>query len=70
MKSFFLACFLAIFLPVQSFASVYISTLLPNPAGDDTLGEYIEIRNTGCVAVDISGYRIFDASGKTYIIPS
>ena len=57
-------------LPFASFASVEFFALLPNPLGDDTLGEYIEIRNTGCKNVDIGGYRLYDAANKTYIIPA
>lgn len=55
---------------MRAFASVEIIELLPNPAGKDEDGEYIEIRNTGCESVDISGYNLSDASSKTYIIPS
>ncbi|MDD2693372.1 MAG: lamin tail domain-containing protein [Candidatus Gracilibacteria bacterium] len=65
-----LSTILIFLVPFQSFASVYISTLLPNPAGKDEEGEYIEIRNTGCESVDISGYSLSDASGKNYPIPN
>lgn len=70
MGRFFLIIFLVCGIPLQLFAGVYLSSLLPNPVGDDTLGEYIEIRNTGCESVDISGYILSDASKKTYTIPS
>lgn len=40
--------------PIMSFAGIDIVELLPNPSGDDTLGEYIEIRNTGCDMVDLA----------------
>ena len=56
------------FLPTQALASVSLSSLLSNPAWDDTLGEYIEVRNTGCSSVDISGYRLSDLSGKIYTL--
>lgn len=70
MRCFLLSTILIFLVPFQSFASVYISTLLPNPAGKDEEGEYIEIRNTGCESVDISGYSLSDASGKNYPIPN
>ncbi len=55
--------------PITLFASIDFLTLLPNPIWDDTLGEYIEIRNIGCESIDIGGYQIYDASKKTYIFP-
>lgn len=70
MGRFLLSLLLLCSLPMQSFAGIYISTLLPNPTGKDEDGEYIEIRNTGCESVDISGYQLSDASGKDYLIPS
>jgi hypothetical protein len=54
----------------QIFASVELISLLPNPAWDDALGEYIEIRNTGCADIDVTRYTLSDLSGKTYILPS
>ena len=54
----------------MGFANLNIVELLPNPAGDDTLGEYIEIRNTGCDSINLGGYHLFDASNKTYIFPN
>lgn len=65
-----LSVILIFLVPFQSFAGIYISTLLPNPAGKDEDGEYIEIRNTGCESVDISGYQLSDASGDSYLISS
>jgi hypothetical protein len=59
-----------VLIPVHVFASIEISSLLPNPSWDDALGEYIEMRNTWCDSVDVSGYRLSDLSWKTYIIPS
>ncbi len=57
-------------LPFATFAGVDFFALLPNPIGDDTLGEYIEIRNTGCQTIDISGYHLYDAASKNYVIPN
>ncbi len=49
----FVLLFLICFFPLELFASVGFFSLLPNPSGDDTLGEYIEIRNTGCMDIDL-----------------
>lgn len=57
-------------LPFATFASVEFFALLPNPLGDDTAWEYIEIRNSGCQSVDIGGYHLYDASNKTYVMPN
>lgn len=70
MGRFLLSIVLIFLVPFQSFAGIYFSSLLPNPAGKDEDGEYIEIRNTGCESVDISGYQFSDASGKSYLISS
>jgi hypothetical protein len=69
MRRLLVGIFLMIIVPVRWFAQVGFITLLPNPRWDDTLGEYIELRNRGCITIDISGYRISDLSGKSYGIP-
>lgn len=68
MRSFFLSLLLLIF-PLRAFSSVEILSLLPNPAGKDEDGEYIELQNTGCHDADISGYTLADAGNKVYPIP-
>lgn len=70
MRRFFIAFLLIVLIPTETFASVIFQSLFPNPLGDDTLGEYIEIRNTGCSSIDISHYSLSDASGKTYTLPN
>ncbi|MFA6495053.1 MAG: lamin tail domain-containing protein [Candidatus Paceibacterota bacterium] len=47
--------------------AVTISELLPNPAGSDTAGEWIELHNTGDVAQSLAGWSLKDASGKTHV---
>ena len=47
---------------------VYFKEVLPNPAGDDALGEWIKLVNTGESDVDVSGWTIKDAGGKAYIL--
>jgi len=43
-----------------------IKEFLPNPIGADKDGEYIKILNDADVAVNLSGWKISDASGKTF----
>lgn len=69
MRRFVIATFLMVLIPIRAFALVGFSSLLPNPAWDDTLGEYIELRNTGCASVDISWYTLSDLSWKSYTLP-
>jgi len=50
--------------PLPLLAQVYIVEVMPN-TDDDANMEYIDIVNTGCEAVDISGYQIADKE-KSY----
>jgi hypothetical protein len=43
-----------------------ISEFLPNPVGKDTDGEWIEFFNGGISLVDLRGWSVKDASGKTF----
>lgn len=45
---------------------VLISEFLPNPAGKDADGEWIELFNSGTEPVDLSGWVLKDASGKSF----
>ena len=45
---------------------IYIKEVLPNPVGRDTEGEWIKIVNTGDNSIDMSGWKVYDASGKTF----
>ena len=45
---------------------VTISELLPNPAGSDASGEWVELWNSGREAVNISGWRIVNSGGKKF----
>lgn len=69
MNKFFLCFSLLIAFPINIFAGVYFTSLLPNPAGDDTVSEYIDFRNTGCSDVDIGGYELRDLQ-KGYTFPT
>lgn len=48
---------------------VLINEWLPNPAGADAAGEWIELRNSGTGAVDISGWQM-KTSGDSKIVLS
>jgi hypothetical protein len=44
---------------------VYINEILPNPQGDDSLDEWIELFNSNNFDVDLSGWQIKDLAGNT-----
>lgn len=46
-----------------------ISEILPNPKGEDSTREWIEIQNYGDTSVDLSGYKL-TAGKKTYDFPA
>ena len=48
--------------------SVYISELFPNPAGKDTGNEWIEICNDGVQSQSLIGWKLKDASTKSFTI--
>jgi PKD repeat protein len=48
--------------PVYSEA-VVINEFLPNPAGADSDGEFIELKNAGGASVDLAGWQLDDADG-------
>ncbi len=52
--------------------SIVINEFLPNPVGNDTAGEFIELYNSGLVSVDISGWGLDDGDtgSKKYIFPA
>ncbi len=47
---------------------VVIGEWLPNPAGSDAAGEWIELVNTGGAAVPLSGWMLKTGNGKQYRI--
>jgi len=46
--------------------AVLINEILANPAGDDKLGEFIELFNNGNEKVSLLGYKLKDESGKEF----
>ncbi len=45
---------------------IHFIEVLPNPSGRDTDGEWIKIINGGDGSVDLTGWTISDAGGKTF----
>ncbi len=55
--------------PVGPFSTaIGLSELLPNPSTSETEDEYIELYNSGDESVDMAGWQLQDASGKTYTL--
>ena len=48
---------------------IYISELLPNPAGKDADGEWMEICAAGTDAESLSGWKLQNAKGKSFSLP-
>lgn len=46
-----------------------ISELFPNPPGDDTAYEFIELRNPANDYIDIAGWQLVDSEKQSYIFP-
>jgi len=49
-------------------SSVRLNEILPNPKGDDTETEFIELYNFSDQEVDLSGWKLGDSSTKRYTI--
>jgi endonuclease/exonuclease/phosphatase family metal-dependent hydrolase len=52
-------------LPVPSLG-LRIVALLPNPAGDETVNESVTLKNTGTATVNLDGWTLRDAVGRTW----
>lgn len=50
-------------------AGIFISEFVPNPAGSDEEGEWIEIANDSDSIADISGFQMGDGSSAIFKIP-
>lgn len=48
--------------------SIVINEILPNPVGDDSQNEFIELKNIGTTDIDLADWKIGDASTKRYTI--
>lgn len=49
-------------------ANISISEILPNPVGNDTEGEWIELKNNEIDQIDLVGWVLEDSSGHAFII--
>ncbi|MFZ5363880.1 MAG: lamin tail domain-containing protein [Patescibacteria group bacterium] len=47
---------------------IIVNEILPNPKGDDSDGEFIELKNIGTTSIDLTGWKIGDASSKRYTV--
>lgn len=63
----FLFCGLLL-VPALAKADIVISEIMYHPASENTAEEYIELHNTGAVAVDLSGWRL--TSGVELQLPA
>jgi len=52
--------------PEDIIAELVINEFVPNPDGSDEENEWIEIYNVGNNDIDLNGWKIQDASGKSY----
>ena len=50
--------------------TVALTEILPDPKGPDSAEEFIELVNTGDVAVDLTSWKLSDASKSSFTIPS
>ncbi|MFA5024827.1 MAG: lamin tail domain-containing protein, partial [Patescibacteria group bacterium] len=56
----------AIETPKAIMAELIISEFIPNPSGSDEENEWVEIYNAGQDDINLSGWKLQDASGKAY----
>lgn len=51
---------------------IVVNEFLPNPKGDDKIGEWIEIRNSGDLMADLSGWQLDDEKegSQPFIFPN
>ncbi len=47
---------------------IIVNEVFPNPKGDDSQGEFIELKNIGATDIDLTGWKIGDASSKRYTV--
>lgn len=45
---------------------LYFKEVLPNPVGRDVEGEWVKLINDGASSINLSGWRLEDASGKSF----
>jgi hypothetical protein len=45
-----------------------ISEILPNPIGQDSLGEFVQLYNNGSEPVNLNGYYLENSAGKKFFL--
>lgn len=70
-KFLFILVVLLFFSNEQAAASVLINEVLPDPAGKDKEGEWIELYNNSSETINLSGWILRDmvGQGRTFIFP-
>lgn len=56
--------------PATYSSDIVINELLPNPSGEESEEEFIELKNISSEDVDLCSWQLKDASGKTYTLES
>ncbi len=51
----------------QNSADLFLNEVFPNPDGPDTEKEFVEIINKGTVAVDLTGWKLEDATSSVFL---
>jgi hypothetical protein len=49
---------------------IKINEIFPNPIGDDTSDEFIELYNSGESEIDLTGWKLSDATTRKYVLTS
>jgi len=52
----------------QETLKIRFSSLFPDPAGDDAAAEYMSLKNMGSLGVNLTGWTVQNAAGKTYAL--
>lgn len=54
--------------PVIVIPAIQIVSLLPNPTGDDAIGEDVRLQNSGTAAIDLTGWQLRDLAGNVWTL--
>jgi hypothetical protein len=47
---------------------IYLNEWFPNPVGNDNVGEFIELYNSGKIAINLAGYSLSDGAKKKFLL--
>ncbi len=59
-----------LYFPIVISAQITINELLPNPPGNDTNQEWIELYNNSTSTLDLAGFRLTDKANQSFFIDS